>query len=480
MSKIQFLSNQPILPLSPANDLFNTVEKGKAIASFLSHLGRDSKENIRMFALYGKWGSGKTTLMRFLQSHLDPTRFQTLYFEAWKHEKDGNLALSLADALNHESAQAADSPFMESASRFLSQDPLSGQKNGSYFEQRQDFEDRLRELEQKLAPASEDGQSPQIVVLIDDLDRCQPAQILRFLSTLKLFFSSGGRMLFFCGVDKEAVSAAVQHSYQDVIRPEEYLEKIFDFTFAVPTHMDTRSLLQQEFKGHTEIRGKNRSNSGIISDFLDEMDFTVPRHLKKILNKYKSLRIFKEDPDMDKKLKKLIPNVLTDRQGNVVETLFTLFFILLHEYYPEKLAEIENREEKKKAYTQLLMEAMSAYAGEDRFKEDILEKIDRLFGGEGFEKRTLRELRDEYFERYGDFKDYHHKALINLHSPARINSFDNFRDYDDYLDQFTSPGNDILVSFCKFMFSRESLFFDSEDLSDYPFSNFFRMTRTLL
>jgi len=342
--------------------------------------------------------------------------------------------------------------------------------------QRQGFQEAFQALETQLLP---EGKS-QVVVFIDDLDRCPPEAILDFMAAVKLHFTGGARTLFFCGVDKEAVSAAVAHAYKDVIRPDEYLEKIFDFTFVVPSHLDTRSLLQQEFRGHTEIRGKNRANSGIVSEFLQMLDLNVPRHLKKILNKYKSLRIFKEDPEMDKKLKKLIPNVLTERQGNVVETLFTLFFILLHEYHPEKLAEIENREEKKKVYTQLLMEAMRAYAGEDRFKEDIQEKIDRLFGGEGFEDRTLRELRDEYFERYGDFKDYHHKALVNLHSPSSIEAFDNFRDYDDYLDQFNNPGNDILVNFCKFMFSRESLFFGSEDLSDYPFSNFFLMTRILL
>ena len=45
--------------------------------------------------LYGTWGIGKTSLMKLIQSRLDGTKVQTVWFDAWQHQSDDNPSLSL-------------------------------------------------------------------------------------------------------------------------------------------------------------------------------------------------------------------------------------------------------------------------------------------------------------------------------------------------------------------------------------------------
>src|SRR2546430_1532997 len=63
-------------------------------------------------------------------------------------------------------------------------------------------------------------QEKKILVFIDDLDRCEPENVLNLITALKLFFTYGEKTVFFAGMDKEAVNKAVQTKYHNVIKSE--------------------------------------------------------------------------------------------------------------------------------------------------------------------------------------------------------------------------------------------------------------------
>jgi len=94
----ELLSNLPVKNLDKENDWFGTLPKGMAIKNFLESNQFFNSEN-KMVVLYGGWGSGKTTLMRYLEKNLDRKKYAPIFFEAWQFEKDDNLVLSLADLL---------------------------------------------------------------------------------------------------------------------------------------------------------------------------------------------------------------------------------------------------------------------------------------------------------------------------------------------------------------------------------------------
>jgi predicted KAP-like P-loop ATPase len=79
-------------------DSFDFLIKADAIKIFLVH-NSTSLERNKMLVLYGDWGSGKTSLMRHIETTIDKKIYFPIFFHAWEHEKDENLPLSLCDAL---------------------------------------------------------------------------------------------------------------------------------------------------------------------------------------------------------------------------------------------------------------------------------------------------------------------------------------------------------------------------------------------
>ena len=71
---------------------------------------------------------------------------------------------------------------------------------------------------------------------------------MNLLSAIKLFFTLGkGKVIYFCGVDKSAVSEAVKVKYGEIIKSEEYLEKIFDISFNMSKDFQIVKLLNHYF-----------------------------------------------------------------------------------------------------------------------------------------------------------------------------------------------------------------------------------------
>ena len=68
--KPKHLPNREI-ELTEKTDFFSHINKGNAIVSYFKS-NIDDLTNTNMFALYGKWGSGKSTLMKYIgKEHID-------------------------------------------------------------------------------------------------------------------------------------------------------------------------------------------------------------------------------------------------------------------------------------------------------------------------------------------------------------------------------------------------------------------------
>ena len=73
------------------------------------------------------------------------------------------------------------------------------------------------------------------VIFIDDLDRCLPEKVIEVLEAIKLFLDAKG-CIFILGIDERVVSQAVKLRYKTIpITGENYLEKIIQLTFRLPT-----------------------------------------------------------------------------------------------------------------------------------------------------------------------------------------------------------------------------------------------------
>lgn len=354
MSKL--LHNLPVENLTEENDYLGIIEKGEIIKNFLeSNTGEFSK--IKMFSLYGEWGSGKSTLMKYLQKELEGT-FNTYFFEAWQFEKDDNLSISLLEYLLEESNTVGEEVAKDilkyggkilrglgnsvqfnvplyptgpsisvNPSKFV--DEFTKVKDVTFYKALEKFKEDFVRWEDLKNDRKDKEYS---IIFIDDLDRCEPENVLNLLSALKLFFTYGRKTIFMCGIDKKAVNEAVKTKYQEVVKANEYLEKVFDISFSMPDYSDISKLVSQCFGSEVvEFESEKIEWTNFISKFFKEIGETNPRRVKKVLNKYSVLISLGEGYDNQ------IPNIYNkESESSVFETTLVLYIIILHEFCYEK------------------------------------------------------------------------------------------------------------------------------------------------
>jgi KAP family P-loop domain/IPT/TIG domain len=202
-----------------------------------------------VIAVYGAWGTGKTSLMIQLQDSLERSGRvkRTVWFDPWTHQSDETPVLGLLHAtvrqLNQELQQRVKDALLNIARAMATMEvsvPVIGLRvgrvldevaNGVYEKRTQQA--RLRSHFESVLDAAgrKDG---RIVFFIDDLDRCSPRTALRLLETLHLFLDFEN-CIFVLGLDREPIEAAVAAEYRDIgLRAESFLDKIIQLPFTIP------------------------------------------------------------------------------------------------------------------------------------------------------------------------------------------------------------------------------------------------------
>lgn len=214
--------------------------------------------------IFGGWGSGKTTLMQAVCNRLaDDDHVVTVWFNAWRYEKDPHLIIPLLavlrDALQAK-AETRTAPWARKAAinvgcagrallagLKLSVDAIPGFKID--FEPGKAIEAGSKRdsngpvsfyhagftlLRKAIADISEKG-ARRVVIFVDDLDRCLPTSALEMLESMKLLFGVEG-CVFVVALDEEIVEAAVALKYGATaeVSGAEYIKKIFQVPFTLP------------------------------------------------------------------------------------------------------------------------------------------------------------------------------------------------------------------------------------------------------
>ena len=248
----------------------------EAFAASLAHIARTAEAPL-VVGLYGRWGVGKTSLLKLVAKELEgDTRVRTVWFDAWQHQFDEHPAVALLHTLTRGDAgvmQAAKKTLF-AVSRALGDitlrltTPLKiddversleayEEQNFQVREARVRLFENFKEIVER-AQGQGDAKK-RLVFLIDDLDRCLPENILRVLEALKLYLNLPG-CTYLLAVDKAAVEASIRGHYKDTGFDEvQYLDKIIQLPFSIPPidpkAMDSyvKSLLPVELASCREI-----------------------------------------------------------------------------------------------------------------------------------------------------------------------------------------------------------------------------------
>jgi hypothetical protein len=505
MTKPKLLHNLPILDLTSETDYLGVIDKGDLIKEFLKANEEQFKE-IKMFSLYGEWGSGKSSLMKYLQKELQE-EFNSFFFEAWEFEKDENLAMSLLEFMNSKNIDTGEQfcdDLLKYGGRILRGlgksvklniplfpngpeldldmsgliDEFSKEENISFYKALEKFKLEFVRFEDKITG----GNKKFNIIFIDDLDRCEPEQVLNLLSAIKLFFTYGQKTIFFCGIDKKAVEQAVKTKYGKVVKASEYLEKIFDISFSMPEHEDVLKLISVYFDDR-EIKYRNFGGklNEKITEFFNEIKFTNPRRLKKVLNKYLLLSNYKATLNEDHKFSNLIPNIIVGEEGNFLETILTLYMLCISEFHKSTF-DIFNDLNLKSSLVKTSVENKYSSDNKTDYRDQITDLIaiikrDFNFNLNDHKNSLLRQTSVTAGFEYSFRKRFFVNFIDANDTEFNTNAF---ADYTNFLNQYNSKDNKIDYLLIRYLYGRIFDLINADNLSNYPLSNFKPMIDKLL
>ena len=492
MTKPRLLSNLPIDNLTSETDYLGIIDKGDLIKTFLIG-NKDQFNEIKMFSLYGEWGSGKSSLMKYLEKELK-TDFNTFFFEAWEFEKDENLAMSLLEYITSKNVDITEelcSDILKYGGRILrglgksiklniplfpngpgiELDPsafveeISKNEELTFYKALKSFKTEFIRFENEIT----NGEKPKYnVVFIDDLDRCEPEQVLNLLSAIKLFFTYGEKTIFFCGIDKKAVEQAVKTKYGEIVKANEYLEKIFDISFSMPDNDNLLKMISYYFDTTVYKLGVIEPINSRISNFFQYIEFTNPRRVKKVLNKYQILRNIKSLSLPEKH--SFFPNIdeKDGDQKSYFETILVLYLIILHEFYPEYFANFLDFDLKAKNYFENLENNSELTPGSKTEIKRIVENASVT----SFYQTPLKEL---------PFGERMHQSFSLCIAPSNIEMIDNVHFYHkDYIAKMIVGSNKIEILFYKFISENYINVKNDEFLSNSSFLSIKKLIKNAL
>ncbi len=287
----------------------------KMAEQIASDLWRDPQPVV---GVYGRWGTGKTHLLNLLGAKLAEMGFLVACFRAWEYEAEGDLVAALLRVLSDEASYPFNNqndtarprqlffPDPETV-RMLTNDLITEIANlvpgGGIVKAlwRARESERLQpppvgveairhKLERLVKAITGDSNNRRLVVLIDDLDRCAPPNMVRMFEWFKNHLVVGG-VTYVMGLDHRMAARAVAGHYRDYLGGAgsemldygyRYLDKLIERDYEIQPSPDSEKMALK--------RWENISSSVADVDSIGEWtrrelgkDFPGERYMARLL-----------------------------------------------------------------------------------------------------------------------------------------------------------------------------------------------------
>jgi hypothetical protein len=253
--------------------------------------------------LYGRWGSGKSSLLNAIAGNLSKTRDAVIpvMFDAWRYERSEYIIVPILYAIYENIQQHGDKSLSDELKRALRSVLYGLQFKIGYLGidvspkdiKKQWDAQGLPALEQAFSkPFSELRRIPKaldgrrIAVLIDDLDRCSPEKVISVLESINLVMDVPG-IIFMLALDYDVLVSAIKTKYPHV-SGDAFIQKMVQIPFRVPP----LSLPQTDFLSEL-IPNWKAWKSSVPSDFAIYVhDISIigletnPRQIKRLINSF--------------------------------------------------------------------------------------------------------------------------------------------------------------------------------------------------
>ena len=324
--RMRILNDRPLASSEVHLDSLRLRTKLAPVYDILRHPETETPLSV---AIYGDWGTGKTSAMKWLEGMLiewnrngdhslgKPVR--PVWFYPWKYHKKKDVwrGLIAEVILATISIRGATLERVKTAVKrfglFLGRSFLHalsgmklvhGEKSGASGEIYEEFQQLVRpaqaylnEFEATLGKWIADTISDageRMVIFIDDLDRCLPKVALQVLEALKLYLDIPD-LIFVVGVDRVVIDQLIQKLYGDLglekHKSKKYLAKMFQIEVTVgPSDQQAEEFLDEQLAGLGNYesaywtRDLADDERQLFRDVVLRLAQRNPREIKRLLN----------------------------------------------------------------------------------------------------------------------------------------------------------------------------------------------------
>ncbi len=257
--------------------------------------------------IFGTWGSGKSTLLGLLTERLNAHegKFLCVPFNPWIYRRETNLLIPLLHSIHDALTKGMGGKFADSAARIsevlvrvganallrhitvdkVDLDQLEKYEK-AYIERKGLIDNQLRNLHETFRQQAQTLHEAGVtmVLLIDDLDRCDPTEMIDLLECVKLFLDVK-HVVHVLAVDKEVIDRGVEVKYGKFNFSDErkgalgaeYMEKMVQIpVYLYPLH-------ETQVKGYIRALDLSQEVNAQIN-LLAEGLSPNPRKIKRVLN----------------------------------------------------------------------------------------------------------------------------------------------------------------------------------------------------
>lgn len=295
------LSDSPVK--NATQDLYGITRFAESIANCI----RSIKTPVgTVIAINGAWGSGKTSVLNLIRNNLDDNcNIVKSEFKCWWFKSDSEIILSFFDHLGSILTENFDKKIIDSFLDIVKKgfpllkiaadigdsvtSPVTGTIIRSAVElfQREIFKNGT--LEQKIDKLTielqERSLSKKILIIIDDIDRLSPDEMMTLFRLVKTVGQLPG-VIFLLAFDKNIANKVVDDYFH--VKDFLYLEKIIQVSFDVPVPLEA-SLQYWLYAGLMDIMRINDSEE-VSSRYSHAYQVILkkyiktPRNVKRLLN----------------------------------------------------------------------------------------------------------------------------------------------------------------------------------------------------
>ena len=320
MSRTYSLSDIPCR--AEDKDEFGINPFAKGLERFITNTGTPIT-----IALQGEWGSGKTSLMNYLQESLcnDSGSYHGVWINTWEYALMKDPATTLMQIITQMAAQTASDDsnrrkdVLDKVKKFgvvaLKTAVNAGLGGGgdelnALFDSPKSSIGKLRdELQQSINTTLAESHKKGFVFFIDDLDRINPPTAVELLELLKNIFTLD-KCVFVLAIDYDVVVKGLKPKFGDLTDQNErefrsFFDKIIQVPFSMPvSNYRIDSFLKESLFNIGWVTPTQRDTKLLMERITEAARLTVghnPRSLKRLLNNLSLIKCINDAQDNKEK-----------------------------------------------------------------------------------------------------------------------------------------------------------------------------------